>query len=254
MSVVSADLIIYGAANIAESNTGTTGGAIDTTVRYVFDSSTLANTLNDTIDIVSDNAGDTTQTVTVTGRNSEGSIVTEEFALNGLTPIVGSTIFERILKITCSAAHDGTITVVDHDTQTTVVDIETGVLQVRRPFYNVSSDVSGGSSRSFYEKVFVKNTNAVNALLDAVISESADPGANITFDLEDAQNDNNSVASRLNTAPSGMLGSFSSADKNVPGTDLGAGDCCGVWLCMTLAAGAAAAKSTWTMGISGSTT
>ena len=128
------------------------------------------------------------------------------------------------------------------------------MLEVRRPFYNVSADVSGGSSRDFYEKLFVKNNNATNSLLAAIVQENADPGGNITFDLEDAVDDNNSTATRIDTAPTGMLGSFDSNDKNVPGTDLAAASAIGVWIKLTLAAGTAAAKSTWTMRTTGSTT
>lgn len=254
MSVQSSDIVVYGAANIAEDNSSAQGGAIDTSVRYVFDDSTLANTLNDTVDVVSNASGDTSQTVTVYGRDASGSIVSEAFSLNGTNEQLGATTFERILKIVVDAVHTGTITVRDNGTDTTIADIESGVLEIRRPFYDVAADVSGGSSRDFYEKVFVKNNNGTNALLSAEVKENADPSGNITFDLEDAQDDNNSTASRLNTAPAGMNGSFDNDDKSVPGTDLAAGSAIGVWLKLTLAAGASASKSTWTMQVTGNTT
>ena len=255
MSVVASELIVYGAQNIAETDGVTQGGAIDETVRYVFDDSTLANTLNDTLEVLSDNAGDTTQTVTVTGRNSAGSIITENFSLNGTTVQNGATTFERILKVVMSATAVGNVTVRKAADDTAVATLEPGVTSVRRPFYDVSSDAAGGSSRDFYEKVFVKNTNASNALLNAVIKENADSLSKITFDLEDAQNDNESIASRLNTPPTGLSsGVFNDADKPVPGTDLGTSSQIGVWLKLTLAAGDAANKGTWTMQIDGSTT
>lgn len=254
MSVAGTDLVIYGAANIQTTDTGTQGGAIDTTVRYIFDSASLANSLADTVEIVSSNAGDTSQTVTITGRNSAGSIVTDPLSLNGTTVVNGSVTFETILKIVVSASHAGTITVRKATGDTTIVAIETGVLTILKPFYNVSSDASGGSSRDFYEKIFIKNNHATLSLLSAVVSENADPSSKISFDLEDAVNDNNSVASRLNTAPTGMLGSFDSAAKNVPGSDLAAGSRIGVWLKLTLAAADAALVSTYTLRIAGSST
>ncbi len=254
MSVVASDLIIYGAANIAEDDVSTQGGAIDTAVRYVFDDSALANTLNDTLEVLSSSGSDTTQSVTVTGRNTAGSIITEVFNLNGVTVQNGVVTFERILKIVMSATAVGTVTVRKATGDTTIAAIEPGVTSVRRPFYDVSSDVSGGSSRDFYEKIFIKNTNGVNALLAAIVKENADTLSKITFDLEDAVNDNNSTASRLNTTPTGMLGSFDNADKNVPGTDLAPGAAIGVWMKLTLAAGDAPQKGTWTVQIDGSTT
>ena len=254
MSVASTDLVIYGSANIPTTDSGTMGGAIDTTVRYIFDSSSLANTLADTLEVLSSAAGDNTQTVTVYGRSSAGSIVNEVFTLAGTTVQNGATTFQTILKVVVSASHTGTITVRKATGDTTVVAIETGVLTVLRPFYNVSSDVSGGSTRNFYEKVFFKNNHATLSLLSAVVSEQADPQGLITFDLEDAVNDNNSVASRLNTAPTGMLGSFDSSSKNVPGTDLAAGSKIGVWLKLTLPAGNAAVLDTLTLRIAGSST
>jgi len=254
MSVASTDLVIYGAANIQTTDSGTQGGAIDTTVRYIFDSSSLANTLQDTVEVVSSNAGDTTQTVTITGRTAGGSITTDPISLNGTTPVSGAVTFETILKIVVSASHSGTITVRKATGDTTIVAIETGVLTILRPFYNVSADASGGSSRSFYEKIFFQNNHATLSLLSAIISEQADSQGLITFDLEDAVDDTNSVASRLNTAPTGMLGSFDSAAKNCPGTDLAAGSRIGVWLKLTLPAGNAAVLSTYTIRIAGSST
>jgi hypothetical protein len=162
--------------------------------------------------------------------------------------------FQTILKIVVSAAHDGTITVRKATGDTTIVAIETGVLTILRPFYNVSSDVSGGSTRNFYEKIFFQNNHGTLSLLSAVVSETTDTQGVITFDLEDAVNDNNSVASRLDTAPTGMLGSFDSSAKNVPGTDLAAGSRIGVWLKLTLTASAAAILDTYTIRIAGSST
>lgn len=254
MSIIASDLIIYGAQNIAEDDVSTQGGAINTAVRYVFDDATLANTLNDTVEIVSSAAGDTTQTVTITGRNAGGSIVTDALSLNGTTQVNGVVIFERILKIVVSAVTVGTVTVQQATGDVLIVDIEPGVTEVRRPFYDVSSDVLGGSARVFYEKIFLKNNNVSNSLLNAVIKENADTLGKITFDLEDAQDDNNSTASRLDIAPTGMLGSFDGTDKNVPGTDLASTSAIGIWLKLDLADGDAADKGTYTIEADGSTT
>lgn len=254
MSVTSTDLVFYGAANQPEADGTTVGGAIDTTCRYVFDSSTLANTLNDSVEVLSSASGDTSQTVTITGRNTAGSIVTDSLSLNGTTVVNGTTVFERILKVVISASHTGTVTVRKATGDTTIVAIESGVLTVRRLGYGISADVSTGSTRNYYEKIFVKNNNGTNALLSAVISENADPSSIVTFDLESSKGGSNTSTNRQTAPSTGMLGSFDNTDKNCPDTDLGAGEYLGIWVKITLTAGLAAAKTTWTPKISGSST
>jgi hypothetical protein len=252
MSIAASDLVFYASANMPEDNTSTSGGAIDATVKVIFDSSSLANSLNDTVEVLSSNAGDTTQTVTVTGRAASGSIVSENFSLNGTTVQNGATTFERILKVTVNASHSGTITIRKATGDTTIGTMETGILGLRRLFYAASSDASGGSSRDFYEKVFLRNNHGTLSLLSAQISESADPSGKITFALANSVNDTESVANRL-SAPSSVT-AFNSTAKNVPGTDLAAASRIGVWLKLTLAAGDAAAVTTYTVGVTGSST
>lgn len=253
MSIVAGDIVIYGSANIAESDGSTHGGVIDTAVRYVFDDSALANTLNDTLDIISSAAGDTSQTVTITGRNTSGGIVTDAISLNGTNLVNGTTTFERILKIVISASHTGTVTVTKNTGGTTVAAIESAVLTVRRPFYDVAADVSGGSSRDFYEKLFIKNNNGTNAYLNAKIIELTDAEDQITFALANSQTDSISVTTRINVVPASVT-AFNSSDKNVPDTNLHSGSGIGVWLKLTLPAGDAATKAIYTIQASGTTT
>lgn len=253
MSVSASDILFYGSANMPENNTSTSGGAIDTTTKVIF--TDIATT--DQVTVISSAAGDTTQTVTVYGRNAGGTIVSEGLSLNGTNRVTGAVAFERILKIVVNAAHTGTITVTQDNspTFTEIATLPSGVLTARRMFYDAAADASGGSSRDFYEKLFIKNTNATFTLSNAQIAEQSDPSGNITFDLEDAVDDNNSVADRLNDAPSGMSSSFNGTTKTVPGGgNLIAGSAIGVWLKLTLAAGTAAAKTTYTLRTTGTTT
>lgn len=250
MSITAAELIVYGSVNMPEANGTTSGGAIDATCKIAF--TDIAAT--DTVKFQSSNAADT-MNITVYGRSAAGAIVSETKALNGTTLTTATTqTFERILKIVLASAAAGTVTITRTTGGTTIATMEAGITTVRRLFYDAAADASGGSSRSFYEKVFVKNTNSTLTLTNAQIAEFADPTTNITFDLEDAINDNNSIANRLNTVPAGMLGSFDSATKSVPGGALAATDKIGVWVKLTLAAGTAAAKSTWTLEATGTTT
>jgi hypothetical protein len=251
MSVSASDIIVYGSANMPEANGTTSGGAIDATTKIVF--TDIAAT--DSVEFVSSSAADT-MNITVTGRSAAGAIVAETKALTGTTPTSATTqTFERILKVVLASTAAGTITVRRATGDTTIATMEPGITKVRRLFYDSAADASGGSSRDFYEKVFVKNTNGSTTLTNTQIAENSDPTGNITFDLEDAVDDNNSVADRLNTPPSGMSSSFSNTTKTVPGGgNLAAGSAIGVWLKLTLAAGTAAAKSTWTLRATGTTT
>jgi hypothetical protein len=251
MSITTSDLKYYGSANMDEADGSTQGGAIDTTTVVVFDDSTLANTLNTAVKVVSDNAGDTTQTVTVYGRSASGSIVSEALSLNGTTVVTGSTTFERILKAVVSASHSGNISLKKSSDNTVFATLASGELTIRRPFYNVSADVSGGSSRVYYEKLFLKNNHGSLAFLNCTISEQADPSGKITFAVAAAVNDSVTSTNRQ-TAPATIT--FDSSSKTIPGTDLASGSKIGIWLALTLAAGDAATKTTYTLRAAGSTT
>lgn len=252
MAIVAADIVVYGSASMPEDGATTCGGAIDLTTRIIPEDADLWNVLGDTVDAVSSNAGDTTQTVTVYGRNAAGVVVNEVLNLNGTTPATGATTFQSILKIVINASHAGTVTVTQHTGDVELAVMPTGELTIRRPYYNVSADVSGGSSRSFYEKVFYKNTNVTNAVLGAtMVLTTNTTGNRETFALSAAIND--SVSSANNTTAPAAL-SFDTADKAVPGTDLGPGDAIGLWRKLTLPAGTAATNTSDTYTLTGSTT
>jgi len=249
MPVQSSDIVAYGSAVMPEDDTTTNiGGAIDAATRVVFTDMQATGTVG----VYSSDAGDTSQTVTITGRDSSGVIVTESLSLNGTTKVSGSQQFERILKITLSAAAAGTVTVEDNQaTPNKIVDIEPGVTTIRRCFYGASADASGGSVRRFYEKIFVKNTHATLALLNAQVSEASDPPGKFAFALESVLNgsDTNGTGNNRLVAPSGYT--FDSNAKAVAGGNLGPGDAQGVWIELTLNPGDAAQKVTYTINTSG---
>lgn len=250
MSVTAAELIAYGSANMPIDDSSTYGGAIDTTNKVLF--TDIAST--GTVTVVSSAAGDTTQTVTVTGRLASGVIDTDIISLNGTTPVAGAKNFERILKVLVSASHTGTITVTKTSGGATIGTLESGILILQRLFYNAFAEASGGSTKNYYEKIFLKNTNATLALLGAAVVESADPSGLLTFTLENAQGGTTSKSNRLTVPASGETSNsatFDGASKAVPGTDIAAGAAIGVWVKLTLVAGAASAKSTYSLTLSG---
>ena len=272
-SVSSSDIVVYGSGTMPTADTGTSGGAINLATKILVKD--IGATDNVEILTATDIAGDRGLDVVVTGRLASGAIDTETITTNAsdsTTIVDGSTQFERILSVTFPA-HTGTITVrrdgdadsydiaVAEGSGTTVTG--TTVTRVHRLFYGATANASSGT-KTFYEKVFVRNNNSTNALLNATITGSEDTTTILNFDLEDEDNASNTSTNRLTAPDAGDMlgGSFTAddAEKAVNETDgggagdLGAGSAIGVWLQLTLTAGLAAGETTYTLTTAGSTT
>lgn len=251
MPIVAADIVAYGSASMPDDDTPTgIGGAIATTKRVVF----VDIAATDEIEILSDNAGDTTQTITVHGRNAAGELVSDSATLNGLSVVlISGTAFERVLKIIKSAATTGDVTVRDQDTDTTIATLEAAVTEIRRPFYDAAADASGGSTRTYYDKIFFRNNHGTLTLTSATIAEQADPQTVVAFALESSLDgtDTNGAGNRQ-THTGGYT--FDSTTKNVANSqNLTAGSAQGCWLELTLTAGLGAQNTSVTMRVSGNT-
>ena len=119
------------------------------------------------------------------------------------------------------------------------------IMQVRRPFFNASAPPSG--TRKYYEKLFFKNTHGTLSLTSAVIKEASDPSGKVAFMLPATLDDSggNGAGNNRQVAPSGT---FNSSDKNVANSqNHTAGAAQGVWIELSLAAGDAATKTTYTL-------
>ncbi len=244
MSITAADLVAYASANMPADDSSTSGGAIDTLRRIDF--TQIAAT--DKIEAVSSAAGDTTQTITLTGRKADGSIVSETLSLNGTTAVATTNNYERLLKAELSATCTGNVTVRRQTGPSTLRIIPAGERGFMAIFRQLASDPS--VQKDYYCKFFWKNT-ATLALTSAVVKENADPDNRITHALAASLDDSGSVANRV-TSP-GLT--FSNADKNVPNAqNLSAGSAIGVWLNLTLPAADAAHRTTYTSELAGQTT
>jgi hypothetical protein len=127
------------------------------------------------------------------------------------------------------------------------------VLEVRRVFYDTSSNALGGGQANFYDKVFFQNASNVNALLTAQVVKAADPSGNVAFGLEATVNGTgDNGANNRTVAPAGI--SFATTPVWVPNSTLNAGSSIGVWLRLQLAEAAPAQKTSVTMQLTGSTT
>lgn len=252
MSVSESDIVLYGSANMPENDIDTAGGAIDTSRKLTFTDISAT----DNVEVVSDDAGDTSQSVDITGRLSDGTLVTETINLNGTTAATSTNQFERVLKAVKSATTAGTVTVRKASDDVAIMTFDktpSEIMDIRRIFFDVAADAAGGSPKTFYAKGFLKNNNGSTALTSAVVKENADPSGNITFALANTLDDTESVANRT-TAPSSTT-AFDNTDKNVANSqNHSAGSGQGVWFKLDLAAGAAAADTTYTVREEGNTT
>jgi len=157
---------------------------------------------------------------------------------------------------------------------TTVYDLAYGFLfdilpnpvtAITRMFAQTSADVPGGAQKVYYDKVFVVNTNGTTSLLSATVqifSESGTLPSGATLDLATGTgaNDTVSIASRLNTAPTGTAGFVVQPSAiNFPssiGGNLATGSVgsLALWARLTLNAGTATYQGAADFRITGNTT
>jgi hypothetical protein len=144
------------------------------------------------------------------------------------------------------------------------------VTEIIRVFDNCAADVSGGSTRTFYAKIFAVNNNTTTALTTAQIIKEIDPsglyaasGA-LNIALTNSLNDTATTANRQTGPGSGITAYTSGAapqainvpsPQNLPsGSAPNTAGSVGVWLQLVLPAGIAAAKGSVTMRATGTTT
>ena len=203
---------------------------------------------NDTLEMLSSAAGDTTQTVTVTGRDAAGSIATEVKTLNGTTVVSFTTTLERVLKMVMSATAVGTITVRRSASGPTVATLAIGETNSHISFQRSASE-AGATTR--YEKFFWKNTHATLTLQNAKVTLTADPDSKIKLALAATKDDSATVTNRK-TSP-GLTFVDDSVDQTVPGGTLEAASGIGTWIEQSLLANDTARRTTYTTKLAGDT-
>ena len=141
------------------------------------------------------------------------------------------------------------------------------VTAVIRTFSTSAADVPAGSQRTYYEKVFVVNNTTATALTSTQIEVASDTpslpsGAALDLALTTTLNDTGSAANRQ-TAPSSGIGSFTTqpaflsvpSPGNLPsGAAPNATGAQGMWLRLTVPAGATAYKGSADLRTQGTTT
>lgn len=246
MPVAAANLILYCSASRPIDDVSVSGGAIEPKIRAVF--TQLA--VDSQVEAVSASAGDTS-TCTIIGRDANGSLITEAKALTGVTPVVFTTAWDRVLSVTLSADAVGIVTIRRISGGTTLSTIPVGERGFAALFVGSGSEVASNVIR--YEKVFWKNTHATDALTGATITLTVDPALRIRLGAAPSKGDSASVANRR-TAPSSVTFFDDSVAIAVPTGMLSAGEAIGVWCEQNLSAGDTPRVSTFTSRLAGLTT
>lgn len=247
MPIASSDLLAFGAANHAEDDVATQGGAIALVKRVEF----TPMAANDDIEAISDNVADT-MNLTITARDTAGSIVSETLPMNGTTAVIFSTIgiVERFMKGVLASAAAGIITIRRSVAGADIATLEAGETEVRRLFYDAASE-AGSTTR--VEKLFLKNNHGTLTLTNAEIELTADPASTIRIGGAPTVDDSATVSNRKGT-PASVTFVDDSVAQAVPGNELAAGEAIGVWAEMIRGASAAAIKDTFTVQLAGTTT
>lgn len=246
MSVLASEIVIYGSTVMAEDDTtGSVGGSINTAIKMEFTDISPSGT----VEMLSSAVGDTTQTVTIHYRDTQGVLTSEQKTVNGTSVVAFTSTMERIMKVVMSATATGTVTIRKSSVGATLVTMEPGITQVRRPFYNVSAPATG--SKIYMEKVFCRNNNTTTALTSATIAEQADPSTKITFAVAPTLEDTATTTNRITDS---TALTFDNTTKSVANSgNLTATSAQGVWLKLSLNDTDVATKTTYTLRVQGNT-
>lgn len=243
MPIAASDLIAYGSASRPEDDSSTTGGAIDLTDRP----SPMTLAADDTLEMVSSQAGDTTQVVTVTGRGTDGAILTDNQTVNGTTIVTFTGTFERVLKVVMDVVATGIITIRRGSSGPTVDTIPINELGFFGMFLKSASE-SSGTVR--HEKIFWRNSHGTLTLNSAAVELTADPSSKIQMGLEAAKDDSNTITDRKQV-PGGVSFVDDNVSQSVPTGILATTEAIGTWIEMTLIADDSPLKTSHTTQLSG---
>lgn len=243
MPIASTELVLYNAVNRPVDDTTLAGGARDAQVRPDF--TQLA--ANDTVEQVSDNAGDTTQTTTLSGRDPTGALQSDSKGVNGTNVVAFTGTFERALSANMNANAAGTITIRRSGGGATIFQIPPGERGFSAMFIDSASEAAPTTR---FDKGFWTNTNGSLTLNNAQVQLSADPAGKIRQGVGLALNDTTTITNRK-TSPAGITFVDDGVQQPVPGNALPATDSISVWYEMALLADDAPIRNVFTTEIAG---
>lgn len=159
MSIEQNELKLYGSATMPDDDTPVDiGGAIDKARKMeFFDAS-------GTFQVVSSEGADTTQSVTVSFRDTSGALQTEAKTLSGLSPVAFSATMERLLKAIKSATTVGDVAVEASVAERTAT-AQAGALD------SITLDAAASGSNDFFNGMVIRitagtGTNQIRQIID----------------------------------------------------------------------------------------
>jgi len=248
MAVVDSDIVYFGSQVMANDDLTTQiGGAIDLTTNVIF----VDIDPDGTVEALSDGAD--TRMLTIHFIDNTGVVTSETRTLTGAAPVAFTSIMKTILRAVLSAP-DGVRTVTIRETGPVddLIVLGPTIITVRRVFHDVIAEGASGNTRTYFDKVFVKNTNGVDSLTASEVLLIDDVQGVITFALEftlDGITDNG-VGNNRQVAPIAFV--FDQTTKAVANSgNLTPGSAQGIWLQNTLPQGFAAQESTFSLRLAG---
>lgn len=284
-SIVASDLVAYASQYFPglgdDYDTAPSGGNIDKKMRIIF--TDIVSGSPDYVKVAVTNPAQDAGNLTVYGRSTDGTKVSQTLALN-TTPVGGYVVFnsftggvtslERILAVVYEETNPSTV--LNNSVQVltgagvTIGTIPAGEKGFTRLFINAYSDVT--DDKYYYMKFYWCNTNQTNTLINATIKEANESTTGLmshavsnsvgllgdSFTLTKrrwgkTENPVNSNGDFLSTAITAS-GFVNTGELAVPNNNLPKEQAVGVWLRFQLDHGVAPIRGTYTSQIFGLST
>jgi len=252
MTILASELFAQGATSDPIDDFSLTGGTIFVGITGSnYFGITTQPAVASVLEVLSDDAGDTNDNITVVGRDSGGNVQTETVLMNGLSAVIlGSTVFDYVQSFSIDGGYLGNITLRISVAGVTVATLPIFPQMQKRVtmFKNSFSDALVPIIR--YEKMHWRMASSGETLVSPEVELIADPSSRIRQGITVAKNDSTSIVNRR-TVPPGVTFVDDSVAQAVPSGLMTAGENIGVWYEQNLPAGDPANKSTFTSQLSG---
>jgi hypothetical protein len=224
---------VYGSTSFqTDDRAGPQGGAIDLTTKIIVSTVSWG-----TVTLFSTSENDTGVSYLVTGIARGGHAVQETIALEGTVPVsLREMAVMRVQKVGGSAIQ-GIVTVRTDSKVIGMMSVDpissVEVTGLRRLFCEAPG--SRSFTKTYYEKIFIRNNHELTTLTNINISESLDEENNVEFGFDPSINHDSTSASRLSRPRAVPANQFKSTIRTLP--DLEPGNAIGMWVKMAVPAG-----------------
>lgn len=228
MSIVASDLFAIGWNGQSESDSAAVDMGNRTSTRRFTISAEIASPPQ-ALEVLSSNAGDTTQKIDMRGWSNLGVLdVTGQKTLNGTTSVGIDGSWYRVTRLQVDAVTAGLITLRIAGGGATIATIDSNIsyagLFAQRMFVAAFSSAAGITR---YDKMFWVNRHASLTALNPTYRLTADPKTRIRQGVHPTANDTTNITNRV-TAPGGVT--FVDDNIDQTGSDLPASSDQGLWI------------------------